>query len=184
MRQPLKRHPDSLGVAASHIEVEVARPRADRLVLSYVVTGKISGIRMPVVVAAARGEELWQHTCFEAFVRASSGDGYYEFNFSPSTQWAAYRFGGYRSGMSVPAEVRPFAIDVQSTPDRYTLQTSLELDRLPGLPHADVWRLGLSAVIEEMGGQKSYWALAHPPGRPDFHHMDCFTHEFSLAVQP
>jgi hypothetical protein len=30
-------------------------------------------------------------------------------------------------------------------------------------------RLALSAVIEEAGGAKSYWALAHPPGRPDFH---------------
>ena len=184
MRQLLKRHSDSLGAAAVHVEVEVARPRSDSLILSYIVTGKISDIRMPAVVAAARGEELWQHTCFEAFVRASSGDGYYEFNFSPSTQWAVYRFSGYRSGMCVPAEVRPFAIDVQSTPESYTLQTSLELDRLPGLPHAGFWRLGLSAVIEEVNGEKSYWALAHPPGKPDFHHTDCFTHEISLAVQP
>jgi hypothetical protein len=164
MRHLLKRHSDSLGVAVVQVEVEVARSRADGLVLSYVVTGKINDVRMPAVVAAARGEELWQHTCFEAFVRASSGDGYYEFNFSPSTQWAAYRFSGYRSGMSVPAEVRPFTIDAQSTPDRYTLQTSLELDRLSGLPHADFWRLGLSAVIEEVSGEKSYWALAHPRG--------------------
>jgi hypothetical protein len=34
--------------------------------------------------------------------------------------------------------------------------------------------LGLSAVIEETSGAKSYWALAHPPGRPDFHHADGF----------
>ena len=38
-------------------------------------------------------------------------------------------------------------------------------------PHSP---LGLSAVIEEHGGAKSYWALAHPPGAPDFHHPDCF----------
>ena len=37
------------------------------------------------------------------------------------------------------------------------------------------WRLGLSAVLEERDGTKSYWALAHPPGdTPDFHHEDCF----------
>jgi hypothetical protein len=29
-------------------------------------------------------------------------------------------------------------------------------------------------VIEETNGRKSYWALAHPPGKPDFHHSDCF----------
>ncbi len=35
-------------------------------------------------------------------------------------------------------------------------------------------RLALSAVIEELDGTKSYWALRHPPGKPDFHHPDCF----------
>ena len=61
----------------------------------------------------------------------------------------------------------------------YTLQASLELDRLSDLPRDAAWRLGLAAVIEETSGRKSYWALAHPPGKPDFHHPDCFAHEFS-----
>ena len=160
------------------------RPRANSLVLSYVVTGPMSEIRIPPVIATARGDELWRHTCFEAFVRASSSAGYYEFNFAPSTQWAAYRFSGYRSGMSVATEIGAPPIDVRSSPDRYTLQTSLELDRLSDLPRKALWRLGLSALIEDTGGHKSYWALAHPPGKPDFHHADSFAHEFSPAVQP
>jgi hypothetical protein len=53
------------------------------------------------------------------------------------------------------------------------------LDHLTSLPPLVGWRLGLSAVIEETSGHKSYWALAHPPGRPDFHHSDCFVYEFS-----
>jgi len=152
--------------------------------LSYIVTGKMSDIRMPHATTAARSDELWRHTCFEAFVRASSGAEYYEFNFAPSTQWAAYRFSSYRSGMSVAAEIGAPPIDVRSSPDCYTLQTSLELDRLSDLPRKALWRLGLSALIEDTGGHKSYWALAHPPGKPDFHHADCFAHEFSPAVQP
>ena len=115
---------------------------------------------------------------------ASSGAEYYEFNFAPSTQWAAYRFSSYRSGMSVATEIGPPPIDVRSSPDCYTLQTSLELDRLSDLPRKALWRLGLSALIEDTGGHKSYWALAHPPGKPDFHHADCFAHEFSPAGQP
>lgn len=35
-------------------------------------------------------------------------------------------------------------------------------------------QIALSAVIEEKDGTKSYWALRHPPGKPDFHHPDCF----------
>jgi hypothetical protein len=43
------------------------------------------------------------------------------------------------------------------------------------VPADKTWQLGLSAVLEEADGTKSYWALAHPPGdKPDFHHADCF----------
>jgi len=176
MRRALKLHPDSLCFAAAQVEVEVARPCADSLILCYFVTGKISDLRMPPVMAAARADELWRHTCFEAFVCPSPGAGYYEFNFAPSTQWAAYRFSSYRSGMSIATEISAPQIEVQSSRECYILQASLELDR-SSLPLHAGWRLGLSALIEETSGRKSYWAVAHPPGKPDFHHFDCFADE-------
>ena len=146
--------------------------------LRYIVTGKISDLRMPPMAARARADELWQHTCFEAFVRSAAEAGYYEFNFSPSTQWAAYRFSSYRNGMRVATEISAPRIEVESGPERYVLQASLELEGLSMLPHDAGWRLGLAALIEETNGRKSYWALAHPPGKPDFHHPDCFACEF------
>ena len=179
MRQVLKLHPDSRCIAATHIEVEVARPRPGNLVLQYVVTGKMSDLRMPPVTAPTRINELWQHTCFEAFVRALPSAVYYEFNFAPSTQWAAYRFSDYRNGMSVASEISAPRVEVQWNGECYKLQASLELDRLSSLPSDAVWRLGLCVVIEETSGRKSYWALAHPPGKADFHHSDCFAHELS-----
>ena len=177
MRQALKLHPDSRCIAATHIEVDVARPRPGNLVLHYFVTGIVSDLRMPPVTAPTRIDELWQHTCFEAFVRASPRAAYYEFNFAPSMQWAAYRFSDYRSGMRVASEISAPRIDVQSNGEGYELQASLALDRLSGLPSDAVWRLGLAVVIEETSGRKSYWALAHSPGKADFHHSDCFAHE-------
>jgi hypothetical protein len=143
------------------------------------VTGKIGDLRIPPVMDAVRTYELWRHTCFEAFVCASPGAAYYEFNFAPSTQWAAYWFSSYRIGMRVATEIRAPRIEVQSAPECYTLQVSLELDRLAGFPGDAKRRLGLSALIEDKNGDKSYWALAHPPGKADFHHSDCFAHEFS-----
>lgn len=181
MHQSLKLHPDSHCSAAAHIEVNIARPRAHRLVLSYTVTGNMSDVHLPPVAPAARADDLWQHTCFEAFVRASPGPAYYEFNFAPSTQWAAYRFDGYRSGMRA-TEIGAPQIEVRPGLDSYTLQASLELDRLPDLSREASWRLGLSALIEDTNGGMSYWALAHPPGKPDFHHADSFALEFSPAV--
>ena len=182
MRHPLSLHQDSRCFAATHIDVEIRRPHVDGLALSYLVTGKIDELRIPPVTATARSDELWRHTCFEAFIRASSGGAYYEFNFAPSTHWAAYRFSGYRSGMRVADEISAPPIAVQASADCYTLQVSLELDRLFDLSRKTSWRLGLSAVIEDTIGRKSYWALAHPAGQPDFHHPDCFAHEFSPAV--
>jgi len=168
-------------MAVTHIDVEAARPLPGHLVLRYVVTGKIAGLRLPPVTAPMRADELWQHTCFEAFVRAPPGAAYYEFNFAPSMQWAAYRFGGYRAGMAVANELSAPRIDAESSDELYELRVALALDGMPSLPRDSAWRLGLSAVIEEASGRKSYWALAHPPGKPDFHHGDCFAQELPPA---
>ena len=35
-------------------------------------------------------------------------------------------------------------------------------------------RIAASAVLENKSGHKSYWALAHPTDKPDFHHPDGF----------
>ena len=86
--------------------------------------------------------------------------------------------------MSVAADIGAPSIEINLTPDSLTLQASVALDRLSGLPRDGLWRLGLSAVIEERSARKSYWALAHPPGKPDFHHADSFAYELSRAVQP
>ena len=178
MRRILKRHPDSHCVAASSVEVEITRPRPNRLRLLYNLTGKISDLRIPPIMKPARSDQLWRHTCFEAFLRASSGAEYYEFNFSPSTQWSAFCFRNYRAEMSM-AEVEEPSIEIQLKPDRLSLSVSLELDALSNLARGVPWRLGLSALIENVDDQKSYWALNHPPGKPDFHHQDGFAHELS-----
>jgi hypothetical protein len=183
MRQALRLHPDSPSFAANHVEVEVTRPRTGSLLLRYLVTGQIGDLRLPPVTAPARTDELWRASCFELFVRASPEAGYYEFNFAPSTQWAAYWLTGYRSGMRIATEIGTPRIEVRSSPDCYTLQVALELDQLSRLPRDAGWRLGLSALIEDTGGRTSYWALAHPSGNADFHHTDCFAHDFSPAYR-
>ncbi len=82
----------------TRIEVALAREASGLLQLTYRVFGALGRIEIPRTEPALRTDELWKHSCFEAFFGA--GDGYYEFNLSPSTQWAAYRFDGYRTGMA------------------------------------------------------------------------------------
>lgn len=184
MRLVLKLHPDSRCMAATGIDVDATRPSPGELQLRYTVTGNMGDLCLPPVAAPTRTDGLWQHTCFEAFLRASPGGAYYEFNFAPSTQWAAYRFSDYRTGMSVAGEISTPRIEAKSESDSYELRAALTLDGLPHLPGDALWQVGLSAVIEETNGRKSYWALAHPPGEADFHHSDCFALDLAAAWRP
>jgi hypothetical protein len=174
MRRGLRRHPDSRCEAVKAVAVEIAVPRPGVLALSYSVDGTIAALAVPPLAQPVRADGLWQHTCFEVFLKA--GTPYTEYNFAPSRAWAAYRFDDTRKGRR-PAEVEAPGIAVEASETRLLLRAELILPR-----EAD-WQMGLSAVLEEKNGALSYWALAHPPGQPDFHHPDCFTLDLR-AVQP
>ena len=181
MLHDLKCHPHSDWFPPIQVEVEVVCLSRHSLALSYTIKGDVSQISIPAAATPKRGDNLWRHTCFEAFVRGTGAE-YYEFNFAPTAEWAAYRFSSYRAGKHL-AEINPPRIKLHSQPDRYSLQATLQLDAFPRLADQPSWRLGLSAVIEDPNGRMSYWALAHTPGKPDFHHSDCFAYEVSLAAQ-
>jgi hypothetical protein len=158
---------------ASRIAVDVER-NLGHINLRYEVTGAIDKLRLPPFASPGRTDELWKHTCFEAFIRPLPGDAYFEFNLAPSTQWAAYGFTGTRTGMH-NADATPTRIEVEQSPETYVLEVTLDLSRLPAWSDEANLRLNISAVIEGTDGRKSYWALAHPADKPDFHNPDCFT---------
>lgn len=183
MRQSLKLHPDCRCYAVASIDVDAARTSDNALALKYVVTGDIGGLLIPPRVASGRTSGLWRHTCFEAFVRLTTG-AYYELNFSPSKEWAAFKFTDYRNGMADEEAIGPPKSEVDRTPARLELRVSVWLGKLHELVDLDTWQIGLSAVIEERSGRMSYWALAHPQGKPDFHHADCFQLELARPSSP
>ena len=159
----LHAHPDSPSLVA-RIEVELART-GDGLSLTYSIFGDLDRVAVPPARDAARTDGLWKQTCLEAFLAADPG--YYEYNFSPSGQWAAYRFDAHREGMRIAATPGP-AIDWSAGEGMARLVATLRL------PPDLTGRLGLSAIIEDKAGNRSFWALAHPSGAPDFHHAACF----------
>jgi hypothetical protein len=113
---------------------------------------------------------LWQHTCCELFVARHGTPAYEELNFSPTGDWAAYAFRDYRQGGA--AEVAHPVIEVRISPGMLELRAAVRVAEGPA-------RLGLSAVIEEVDGRLSYWALRHAPGKPDFHHPHAFAMELA-----
>ena len=160
----------------------------DSLQFRYVLDADPLLIRIPPPVAdAGRTDRLWAHTCFEAFVGLPESSGYLELNFSPSGQWAAYRFDSYRQGMAPALHTAP-RLALRRSGERLDLQAEVRLGGSfpPGSLPAGSRRLriALSTVVEDQEGRLSYWALRHPPGRPDFHHPESFSLALELPSHP
>jgi hypothetical protein len=154
------------------LEVHVDRSQSETLLLRYVLHGNLARLRIPLHRPAQRTDELWKHTCFEAFLQDRDGAAYHELNVSPSTEWALYSFNAYRKGMVAADTLQPPAVTTERAAQQLTLDVRLDLKLLP--PSR---ALALAAVIEEDSGSLSYWALAHPAAKPDFHHPDGFVFE-------
>jgi hypothetical protein len=157
----LVRHPHTPCDAVVRIDAAVRRAGDGALELVYQVEGDLGAVKVPAPRQAVRESGLWHHTCLEAFI-AGPGASYREFNLAPSGAWAAYAFSAYREGMApLPDAVAPKLAVIGG-------ECKLELRAMLAVDGAA--RLALAAVIEESSGRLSYWALAHPPGKPDFHH--------------
>lgn len=176
----LTRHPETHGHAELVIEVGVCWIDPQSLSLTYLLKGDNAGIRIPPQRKPRRGARLWEHSCFEAFVGELGKPEYYEFNFSPSRRWAAYRFRDYRDGGPIEDDGFEPKIAVRREAETLAMDAVVRLDRLLTIAQGASLRIGLSAVIEDTDGRLSYWALKHPPGKPDFHHPNSFI----LEIQP
>jgi hypothetical protein len=162
------------------LDVRVSWQAPGSMELNYSLAGTLSDLTIPFSRRVRRADRLWEHTCFEAFVRADGDGAYYEFNFSPSGEWAAYLFRSYRDGGPVDDDGLSPEIVVRREAGKIEIDAVIHLDRLPALRPGSLLRMGLSAVIEENDGKLSYWALNHPTDKPDFHHPDSFALEFAL----
>jgi hypothetical protein len=160
-------HPQT-PAAGLRVEARAERRTDYRLRLVYTVIGE--ELLLPDPEPPSRADELWRTTCFEAFVAAPEGDAYLEINLSPSGRWALYAFDSYRQGMGSPPAAAP-GIEATRSPGRFELAADIDL---AGLAPAGPWRVALTAVIERADGAKSYWSLAHPQGKPDFHDIAGF----------
>lgn len=182
---PLLPHRDTLGEVVRRVAGRAELTGAESLRLQYVLEADLRHVRIPTPAAGGgRAERLWSHTCFEAFVGLEDSARYLELNFSPSGEWAAYRFESYREGMAPVALQPPPWLVVRRGEQQLELEAEVRLTGAlpewdaskPGREAGDRrLRIALSTVVEDQQGRLSYWALRHPPGRPDFHHPDSFS---------
>jgi len=173
----LTRHPESDGEAARRVAARVRREPGGSLALTYLIDGDLARLRVPPPRLSRIAHRLWQHTCCECFLALQGVPGYHEFNFAPSGEWAAYAFAKYREGAPLADEALNPRIAVRRRAGKLELRASISLDRLSSMHPRRKLALALSAVVEDEHGALSFWALKHPPGKPDFHHADGFALE-------
>jgi hypothetical protein len=170
----LTAHSSTPNGAVRSVCVQVRAEEPDILAFEYSLVADISRVRVPPSGVGGRADALWKHTCFEAFVASTDASGYHEFNFSPSLDWAIYRFSDYREGMSSAEIGQAPKISVRRGDDQLELHSAVRLSGLADLRDARHLRIALAAVIEDEDGRLSYWGLRHPSGKPDFHHPSGF----------
>jgi hypothetical protein len=163
-------HPQSDASGVTGIDVNITRVRGGRVKIVYRVSGAVGELEIPVPFQPDRVDGLWKNTCFEIFMARSPDKIYLEYNFSPSSHWAAYQFSDYRHDMADAATVAP---DISLEQDDAVLIISATLQIPDEWQESDL-QVGLSAILATKSGNMSYWALAHPQDQPDFHHKDCF----------
>jgi hypothetical protein len=178
-KQPavLTAHPSTPNDAVRSLEVQLRAEEPGIMVFQYSLRADMSRVSVPQSGASGRAQALWKHTCFEAFVAPADAASYHEFNFSPSLDWAIYRFSAYREGMTAAEIVRGPEISVRQGADGLELRSTVRLGHLADLRDARHLRIALAAVIEDENGTLSYWGLRHPAGKPDFHHPNGFALE-------
>jgi len=173
-------HPLTLAPMVRSVEAGVSRTAEGNLIFSYQLRGDMVRLLIPTPQTESRGDMLWEHTCFEAFIASAGNTAYQEFNFSPSGQWATYTFSDYRQADKAIELSKMPQISTHLSAGRLDLVAVIASDSLPSGMATATLQIGLSAVIESsdtVDGNRSYWALRHPAPRPDFHHRDGFVLE-------
>lgn len=166
-------HPNVPGPSSTDIEATMEWSGATGLEVCFRVSGNVASLRIPQRVGSIRQDGLWKHTCFELFLLYPDSS-YIEFNFAPSTQWAAYCFQSYRDTRSELAlNVHP-EIGMKLKPTELQLRVVVDLSTVLSRVRVGALKASLSAVIEDSAGNLSYWAISHSRDKPDFHHPDSF----------
>ena len=173
----LVHHPDFPLAGVGGVAIDWRPAYKGCLSLTYRVDGAVPSL--PQATSPGRADNLWQATCFELFLKPLDGTGYVEFNFSPSGQWAAYGFDGYRQGMCNLVLARDPVVAVGAR-EGFTLDVEIDLSGIWTGP----MKAAFTAILIEQDGTKSYWSLAHSAGKPDFHDPACFVLELPAPRLP
>ena len=148
----------------------------------YDLAGPIDSLQISKSKGAPEQKlNLWRKTCFELFVSEKNATSYREFNFSPSKDFGYYEFENYRAEPDCPELDESFCptIEVMQDPAGKSLLMKVSIPA-QALPSSDFSTLefGVAAVLQEIDGSYTFWALEHGSRKPDFHLRSTFKQFF------
>lgn len=154
----------------------------DQLTISYLMSGDVDAVVLPSFnTTDVREDRLWESTCFEFFLTAGAEkldqSPYWEFNLSPTGAWNVFALDGYRKGLREETAFTQLPFSVSQSSEGVRLDISVDLS---GLELSEPqWLLGVSAVCVLVGGEETFWAIAHPSPEADFHSAGSFILQLS-----
>jgi hypothetical protein len=144
-----------------------------QLSISYEITGDLSKLLIPPPVdIPVRQLALWEATCLEFFLAPVVQPNYWEFNLAPSGNWQVFKLDSYRQGLrdEEVLESLPFAVEV----DDLALKLKVSIDLTKIISAQIPLEISVTAVIQDIDGDFSYWAIDHAGTSADFHLRDSF----------
>jgi hypothetical protein len=145
--------------------------KGNDLLIEYQLFGDLNAISIdPPASTPSRQFHLWETTCFEFFIGIPGDRNYWEFNLSPSGDWAVFALDDYRQGLrdELAFTSLPFKVDLY--PNYITLSLEFDLSELI-LAEQDL-EMSVTTVIKSSQNELSYWAIKHSGKEADFHLRD------------
>jgi hypothetical protein len=159
------------------IEINGRVNRKDRMLsIEYQLFGDLNAISIaPPASTPSRQFHLWEATCFEFFIGIPGDANYWEFNLSPSGDWAVFALDDYRQGLRDELAFTSLPFKVDRYPNYITLSLEFDLSELI-LAEQDL-EMSVTTVIKSSQDELSYWAISHSGKEADFHLRDSFSIE-------
>jgi hypothetical protein len=156
------------------IEINGRVNRKDNILsIEYQLFGDLNSISIsPPANPPSRQFHLWEATCFEFFIGIPGDRNYWEFNLSPSGDWAIFALDDYRQGLRDETAFTSLPFKVDRYPNYITLNLEFDLSELV-LLEQDL-EISVTAVIKSSQDELSHWAITHSGKEADFHLRDSF----------
>lgn len=148
------------------IEGDLQLISEDIIEVSFIWTDTNNLISFANTPAGIRATQLWQQTCFEAFIQPIGGSRYFEINLTTNKSWNVFEFMDYRNPQPPKEFIKADLLSFKVEENEIKAQVKFTGENFKKV------KASICAVIQNKNGTSSYWSIKHAGSKPDFHHFE------------